>query len=67
MSMAGEGRLRDAGGWLVGGVCRITRAFNCDTPVSVSEGAAMPGRADTGAIAAALSVTCWSGSQGECD
>lgn len=48
---AAEGR-----GWLAGGVCRITRAFNCDTPASVSEGTAMPGRADTGSIAAELSA-----------
>lgn len=41
------------------GVCRITRAFKCDTPASVSEGAAMSGSADMDAmdaIAAELSA-----------
>lgn len=59
MSVAGEGRQRDAGGWL--GVCWITRAFKCDMPASVSEGAVIPGSADMDAIAAELSAIWWSG------
>lgn len=61
MSIAGEGRQREAGGWL--GIGRITRAFKCDTPTSVSEGAAIPGSADMDAIAAELSAIWWSGDE----
>jgi hypothetical protein len=52
----GGGGAAQADGWLAKGVGRITRAFNCDTPTSVSESAAMSGRADMDAIAAELSA-----------
>jgi hypothetical protein len=59
MYMAGEGRQ----GWLAEGICRITRAFNCNEPTWVSEGAAMSGMRDMGAIMAELTAIRWSGVQ----
>ena len=51
---SGGGAAGSADGWV--GVCRITRAFKCDPPTSVSEGAVTSGRADMDAIVAERSA-----------